>query len=135
MTVHPTAVSGFGSDTANYDAARPDHQPPAVSHLLQQLNIPSGGTLVEIGSGTGKFTSHLLSRPENWKIICVEPSEDMRNTHKKNHPEVDIREGTAYEVPVEDGSVDAVICAQVLSPGPEIFRRTLSCCAVFLCLC
>src|SRR6202035_32321 len=73
MTVHPTAVSGFGSDTANYDAARPDHQPPAVTQLLQNLDIPAGGTLVEIGSGTGKFTSHLLDRPEkNWKIICVE---------------------------------------------------------------
>lgn len=113
MIVHPTAVSGFGSDTANYNAARPDHQPPAVSHLLQNLNIPPGGILVEIGSGTGKFTSHLLNRPEGWKIICVEPSEDMRKTHKGIHPGVDIREGTAYELPVEDGSVDAIICSQV----------------------
>lgn len=113
MTVHPTAVSGFGSDTANYDSARPDHQPPAVSHLLQNLHIPPGGTLVEIGSGTGKFTSHLLNRPEAWKIICVEPSDDMRKTHQRIHPGVEIREGNAYEVPVEDGSVDAVICAQV----------------------
>ena len=30
---------------------------------------------VEIGSGTGKFTTHLLNRKEHWEIICVEPSD------------------------------------------------------------
>jgi len=75
MTVHPVAESGFGSDTTNYDSSRPDHQVPAVNHLLENLAIPAGGTIVEIGSGTGKFTSHIINRSENWKIICIEPSE------------------------------------------------------------
>jgi cyclopropane fatty-acyl-phospholipid synthase-like methyltransferase len=75
MTVHPTAQTGFGSDTMNYEAARPEHQTPAVNHLLEKLAVPAGGRLVEIGSGTGKFTAHLLNRPEKWEIICVEPSE------------------------------------------------------------
>jgi cyclopropane fatty-acyl-phospholipid synthase-like methyltransferase len=75
MTVHPTAQKGFSSDTSNYESSRPDHQTPAVSHLLTKLTIPPGGRLVEIGSGTGKFTAHLLDRPEKWEIICVEPSE------------------------------------------------------------
>jgi tRNA G46 methylase TrmB len=75
MSVHPTALAGFASDTTNYDSARPEHQAPAVEHLLACLEIPREGTIVEIGSGTGKFTAHLLSRTENWKLICVEPSE------------------------------------------------------------
>jgi len=74
MSVHPIAAKGFGSDSANYDAARPDHQPPAVNKLLENLAIPAGGKVVEVGSGTGKFTAHLLNRPEKWEIICVEPS-------------------------------------------------------------
>lgn len=37
----------------------------------------------------------------------------MRETQKKLQPNVDIRAGTAYELPVGDSSVDAVICAQV----------------------
>jgi len=37
----------------------------------------------------------------------------MRETQKKVQPNVDIRAGTAYALPVEDSSVDAVICAQV----------------------
>lgn len=37
----------------------------------------------------------------------------MREVHKKLQPSADIRAGTAYELPVEDASVDAIICAQV----------------------
>lgn len=75
MSVHPVAVTGFGSNTSNYDSSRPEHQPPAVEKLLENLAIPPGGRLVEVGSGTGKFTAHLLNRKENWDIICVEPSQ------------------------------------------------------------
>ena len=75
MSVHPIAQRGFGSDSSNYDSARPEHQPPAVSKLLEKLVIPAGGRVVEIGSGTGKFTTHLLNRKENWEIICIEPSD------------------------------------------------------------
>ena len=74
MSVHPVAEKGFGSGGANYDAARPEHQRPAVEKLLEKLSIPQGGRLVEIGSGTGKFTKHLINRAENWEVICVEPS-------------------------------------------------------------
>jgi hypothetical protein len=74
MSVHPVAQAGFGSDSSNYDSVRPDHQPPAVAKLLESLEIPPEGRIVEIGSGTGKFTAHLINRPENWEIICVEPS-------------------------------------------------------------
>lgn len=40
----------------------------------------------------------------------------MRETQKKLQPNVDIRAGTAYELPIEDSSVDAVICAQAKTP-------------------
>jgi ubiquinone/menaquinone biosynthesis C-methylase UbiE len=75
MSVHPVAQVGFASDSSNYDSARPDHQPAAVSKLLNEFAIPPGGRIVEVGSGTGKFTAHLLNRKEKWEIICVEPSD------------------------------------------------------------
>ena len=74
MSVHPVAQLGFSSDSSNYDSVRPDHQPAAVAKLLESLAIPPHGRIVEVGSGTGKFTAHLLNRPEDWEIICVEPS-------------------------------------------------------------
>jgi tRNA G46 methylase TrmB len=95
MSVHPTSQKGFGSGSTNYDSARPDHQAPAVSKLLENLAISYGGRLVEIGSGTGKFTAHLLNRKENWEIICVEPSDVLPRKrvgviagHERNAKEV-----------------------------------------------
>jgi hypothetical protein len=38
----------------------------------------------------------------------------MRETFKKVLPGVEIRDGDAYKLPVDDASVDAIICAQVL---------------------
>jgi ubiquinone/menaquinone biosynthesis C-methylase UbiE len=75
MPVHIGAKVGFGSETSNYDAARPEHQPPAVEKLLENLAIPQGGRIVEIGAGTGKFTKQIVNRPEKWEVICVEPSD------------------------------------------------------------
>lgn len=37
----------------------------------------------------------------------------MRETHKKVQQSVDVREGNAYKLPIEDSSVDAIVCAQV----------------------
>ena len=84
MSIHPVAQVGFGSGSTDYDSARPDHQPAAVSKLLEALAIPPGGRLVEIGSGTGKFTSHLLNRKEKWEIICVEPSDVLPRRNGDN---------------------------------------------------
>ena len=47
----------------------------------------------------------------------------MRAVHKKLQPDVDIRDGTAYALPVETGTVDAIIVAQVSSFVKEIDSR------------
>lgn len=48
----------------------------------------------------------------------------MREVHKKLQPSVDIRAGTAYELPVEDASVDAIVCAQVCREYMKVnYRR------------
>jgi hypothetical protein len=37
----------------------------------------------------------------------------MRNTHRKVQPGIDTRHGTATDIPLDDASVDAIVCAQV----------------------
>jgi hypothetical protein len=47
----------------------------------------------------------------------------MRAVHKKLQPDVDIRDGTAYALPVETGTADAIVVAQVSSFVREIDGR------------
>ncbi len=64
----------------------------------------------------GKFTEVLAQREEGYRIIAVEPHEQMRtNLAKKELPEVAVKDGGAYDIPVEDNSMDAIIIAQVNS--------------------
>jgi hypothetical protein len=72
MSSHSTplasqASTGF-SDASHYDKHRPTYPAGAVSKLLSHLGIAGeesrGVRVVEIGSGTGKFTELLVEREE-----------------------------------------------------------------------
>lgn len=69
--------------------------------------------VIDLGSGTGKFTELLAARPENFEVVAVEPHEGMRGTLVKKNLGVEILDGNAENMPVKDGWADAVIAAQV----------------------
>ncbi|KAA8894657.1 putative 2-heptaprenyl-1,4-naphthoquinone methyltransferase [Sphaerosporella brunnea] len=112
--INAVAQSGFSS-ADSYDAHRPSYNPAAVEFLISTLGLAgkSQAKLAEIASGTGKFTSLLSARPENFETIAVEPHGQMREVlQKKALQGVAVREGNALAVPIEDGWADSVIAAQ-----------------------
>ncbi|MGC2359213.1 MAG: SAM-dependent methyltransferase, partial [Thermoplasmata archaeon] len=52
---HP-AVRGFDRAAATYERSRPDYPIAAVRQLGRDLGIGPRRTVVDLGSGTGKFT-------------------------------------------------------------------------------
>ncbi|KAG0651132.1 putative methyltransferase Mb3374 [Hyphodiscus hymeniophilus] len=98
------AATGF-SDASNYDKYRPSYPPEAVDKLLQHLGLSSqrDARVVELGSGTGKFTELLVARPEQFEIIAVEPHEGMRSTLVDKKLGVKVLDGNAASMPVEEG--------------------------------
>ena len=116
------AQTGF-SAAHSYDLHRPSYNKAAVEHLLKNLALSgaAGANVLEIASGTGKFTTLLAARDEAFAIVAVEPHRQMSAVlQQKNLAGVEVREGSAYAIPVEDGWADAVIAAQVRAPqeGP-----------------
>lgn len=114
--IHPQAASGFHA-AGSYDKHRPNYPPTAVDELLSEIGVKAveGANIVEIGAGTGKFTELLASRPERYKIVAVEPHDQMRNVlAKKNLDAVTVVPDLAEDLrSIEDGWADAVIVAQV----------------------
>lgn len=45
-------------------------------------------------------------------VTAVEPAENMRRKLKEILPQVDCLDGTSWNIPVKDNSVDAVVIAQ-----------------------
>jgi SAM-dependent methyltransferase len=99
-------ASSFGAVAAAYERGRPPYPPAAVDWLL-----PDGASRVlDLGAGTGKLTRQLRDR--GLDVIAVEPSAGMREELARAVPGVAVHAGSAEEIPLPDGSVDAVLVAQ-----------------------
>jgi hypothetical protein len=118
QTLHKGASLGF-SNAAAYDAYRPSYPPAAVETFLNRLRLAGNAEarIVEVAAGTGKFTELLVARPEQYKIIAVEPHEGMRKTlvDKRLGDQVEVVDGFAAKMPVEGEWGDACVVAQVNS--------------------
>jgi SAM-dependent methyltransferase len=99
------AVS-FGAVADVYERGRPPYPAEAIDWLL-----PAGATRVlDLGAGTGKLTRQLVSR--GLDVVAVEPLPAMRVQLASAVPGVPVQAGSAEQIPLADGSVDAVLVAQ-----------------------
>jgi SAM-dependent methyltransferase len=90
----------------DYERGRPGW-PPRVVHIPR---LPSTGTVLDLGAGTGKLTRLLVSGFS--RVIAVEPAEAMRRVLVALCPEAEPLAGSAQEIPFADASVDAVFAAE-----------------------
>lgn len=109
------AASGF-KNASNYDNHRPTYPPEAVEKLLTHLGIANqqNAQIIDLASGTGKFTELLAARPEEFEVLAIEPHEGMRQELVKKNlgSRVKVLHGDAAHMPVEEGWGDALIAAQ-----------------------
>lgn len=99
-------AASFGAAAVAYERGRPPYPPQAIDWLLPAA--PS--RVLDLGAGTGKLTRQLTGR--GLQVIAVEPSAGMREQLALAVPGVPVLAGTAEQIPLDDGSVDAVLVAQ-----------------------
>jgi len=104
------ATKGFAKEALAYARGRPEYPVALDQWLRDALQLDEERTVVDLGAGTGKFTRRLLATGAN--IIAVEPVSEMLAQLTRILPDVAARSGTAENIPVNDGAVDAVVCAQ-----------------------
>ncbi|MEM1431303.1 MAG: class I SAM-dependent methyltransferase [Pseudomonadota bacterium] len=115
------ADEAFWADFAqSYDARSPLAE--FATDLILDLRglVPAGGTLLEIGSGTGAFTRRLA--PGLSAITCVEPSAAMRRAFEaawEAQIPVDCIASDWLTAP-EGLTADVVLCANALYRTAEI---------------
>jgi ubiquinone/menaquinone biosynthesis C-methylase UbiE len=105
---------GF-KDAKAYDTHRPSYPSEAVQSLLTHLGLAgkSKARIIDLAAGTGKSTELLSARPEEYEILAVEPTASMRETlAEKKLRGVEVKEGTAEKMDVEDGWADGIVVAQ-----------------------
>lgn len=132
--VNQTSLTSFNANHKLYDQVRPDFPAAAVDGLVFDLMnlVPGKSSILEVASGTGKFTKALISRgfcatssspldtssktQQRELLVAVEPSQGMITTFQTNFPnnKPPVYQASAYDMSayISGESFDAVIAAQ-----------------------
>jgi len=103
-------VARFGGAADCYERGRPSYPAGAVASLIEQLGVARDGVVLDLAAGTGKLTRLLSAHVDT--VIAVEPVEEMRRELASKLPTVRLLDGTAEQIPLPDGCVDAVFIAE-----------------------
>lgn len=106
---HPV-VRGFDRAADTYERGRPGYPVAAIAHLARVLHLGRSTTVVDLASGTGKFTRALA--PLGAARVAVEPVAGMRRVFTRAVPDVPVLPGAAEAIPLPPGFADAVVVAQ-----------------------
>ncbi|ORV10773.1 SAM-dependent methyltransferase [Mycobacterium celatum] len=94
----------------------------AWQHPVEWLNIPSGGTALDVGCGPGTVTASLArAAGPGGLALGVDISEPMlaRAVRAESGPQVGFLRADAQRLPLRDDTVDAVVSIAVLQLIPE----------------
>ncbi|PWC35942.1 class I SAM-dependent methyltransferase [Azospirillum sp. TSO35-2] len=108
--IHHSAAEGFASGASTYAHGRPDYPAEVASWLVDDLGLGEGKIALDLGAGTGKFTPYLSRTGAT--VVAVEPVGAMLDQLVRHNPGVEAKPGSATAIPLADGTVDAVVCAQ-----------------------
>jgi ubiquinone/menaquinone biosynthesis C-methylase UbiE len=107
VSEHDRYRLSFDSVADVYERSRPEYAPDALAWIARRLRLDR---VLDLGAGTGKLTRQLMALGAD--VVAVEPGDEMRAVLARSVPGVDVRAGSAEEIPLEDASVDAITVAQ-----------------------
>ena len=108
MELHPLAQK-FASVADAYERGRPEYAPAVIGATAAELGIQPGDRVVDLAAGTGKLTRALVAF--GFDAVAVEPQEPLRAVLADKVGTARVRDGVAEQIPLEEGSVSAVMIA------------------------
>lgn len=113
------AEAYFEAHAANWDAIRSLHVPESAveAAIVGMLGASALGTLVDLGTGTGRMLELLADRADS--AIGIDRSPEMLRLARAKlaaagMEKVELRQGDIYALPLTSGIADSVILHQVL---------------------
>jgi demethylmenaquinone methyltransferase/2-methoxy-6-polyprenyl-1,4-benzoquinol methylase len=105
-----------------------------LSRGLDDLGVAADEAIVDVGCGTGNLTRALLNKLSHaGRVVAIDISNEMvkRAREKVPDPRIEWHVGDASRMPIDDDSVDRIICFSVWphfedpNAAAEEFKRVL----------
>jgi len=96
-------AGSFAGVAQEYDRGRPGYPREAIDWILGSRPLE----VLDLGAGTGKLADAVLAAGHD--VTAVEPLAEMRDVLAARHDDVHVIEGAAEQLPLADGSFDAVV--------------------------
>jgi SAM-dependent methyltransferase len=103
-------AAAFANVAGAYELGRPGYPAAALDAVSEALTLGRDAIVVDLAAGTGKLTRDLV--PRFGRVLAVEPLAELRAELARAASAVDVREGTAEDIPLDAASADAVFVAQ-----------------------
>jgi SAM-dependent methyltransferase len=105
----------FRAPADAYDRHVGRYGPRLARGLIAAAGVRPGRRAVDVGCGPGALTGALAVLLGARAVVAVDPSEPFVQACRERNPGVDVRAGTAEDLPVADDAVDAVLSQLVIN--------------------
>jgi SAM-dependent methyltransferase len=82
--------------------------------LADLAGVTSGQRVLDVGCGPGALTAELVDRVGSDSVVAIDPSQPFVEAARARHPGVDVRLGSAEELPFPGDSFDAALAQLVV---------------------
>jgi SAM-dependent methyltransferase len=117
-------MAAFYRTNLDYARQQVSHPPAYFDRLLSVMNdvvTAPGARILEIGSGSaGALHSFLRGRPKVSAVALDLSPLSLRAAAENAPPRLRLLAGTALQLPLRDGSVDAVVAFEVIEHLPDV---------------
>lgn len=104
----------FEVAAASYDRFMGRYSTQLSPHLADLAGVEAGQRVLDVGCGPGVLTGELVARIGASNVSATDPSETFIAATRHRYPQVDVRQGSAEELPFDDDSFDVSLAQLVV---------------------
>lgn len=108
-------MTKFGSTAERYDRYMGRYTEPLARALADEVGVMAGMRVVDVGCGPGGLTAELVGRVGAGNVAAVDPAPQFVAACAERHPDADVREGIAEELPWDEDAFDAALSCLVIA--------------------
>jgi SAM-dependent methyltransferase len=82
--------------------------------LADLAGVSAGQRVLDVGCGPGALTAELVERLGATAVSAVDPSEEFVAAARERHPQVDVQQASAEQLPFPDDAFDAALAQLVV---------------------